>query len=287
MPASPSRHRAADSAAPGSRRTPAGAKPEAPALSLWPLLVLVGLLAALAVAVSALPASIVTRFAPAWIRAQDFSGSLWHGSAGQITANGRDAGALEWHLHPLALAHLRLDADLHWVKGGFVLDGAADVDRHRILLSNLEGGGPIEDLRDFGLAAGWRGSASVRVRKLAAISSEGGVRLTSATGEIRVANLTSSQIARGADLGSYSLTFDEPSIGAESDASARLTDTGGPLALDALVHLSAAARRGTLSGTVGVRDEAPLSLKDLVDDLGRLHARDAQGRFPLDFEFTF
>jgi hypothetical protein len=63
-------------------------------------------LAVLAVVIAVLPASLANRFLPPAVRAEDFSGTLWHGSAGRITVAGRDAGALEWHLHPLALFKL-------------------------------------------------------------------------------------------------------------------------------------------------------------------------------------
>jgi hypothetical protein len=56
-------------------------------------------LAVLSVAIIGVPASLITRFLPPFISAQDFSGSLWHGSAGRIAVNGRDAGAVEWRLH--------------------------------------------------------------------------------------------------------------------------------------------------------------------------------------------
>src|ERR1700727_1201669 len=140
MPTSPSPRRAAKKAPP----------PAAPARSLWPRIALIGVLAVLAVIVAVLPASLANKFLPPAVRAEDFSGTLWHGSAGRLTVAGRDAGALEWQLHPLALFKLRLDADLHWVKGSFVLDGEADVSRSDFQASNLRGGGPIADLSTFG-----------------------------------------------------------------------------------------------------------------------------------------
>src|SRR5271170_6690327 len=108
---------------PSPRRGVKAKAASAPARSLWPRFVLIAVLAALGVAVMALPASMVTRFLPEGVSAEDFSGSVWHGSAGRITANGRDVGALEWRLHPAALLRLHVGADLHWVKRGFVLDG--------------------------------------------------------------------------------------------------------------------------------------------------------------------
>ena len=72
----------------------------APARALWPRIALIGVLAVIAVVVIVLPASLANKFLPPAVRAEDFSGTLWHGSAGRISVAGRDAGALEWQLHP-------------------------------------------------------------------------------------------------------------------------------------------------------------------------------------------
>ncbi|MGO9515213.1 MAG: type II secretion system protein N [Steroidobacteraceae bacterium] len=244
------------------------------------------MLTALTVAVVALPASIVTHFLPAAVHAEDFSGSVWHGSAGRITVNGRDAGALEWRLHCAALLHLHLVADLHWVKGGFVIDGTADAERGGLMASDIQGGGPIEDLRDFGLSFGWRGTAKVQVKELNAVFSGAQASVRSAVGDVAVSDLTLPQVAAGADLGGYSLHFADAAIAPDSDATAKLTDTGGPLALDAVIRFSVKERRGTLTGTVKERADAPAALHSQLDDLAQLHPRDTQGRIPLDLEFT-
>jgi hypothetical protein len=267
-----------------------GASPRAPvatARSFWPYLLPIAVLAALTVAISALPASLVTHFLPSGVHAEDFSGSAWHGSAGRITVNARDAGALEWHLHPEALLHLRIAADLHWVKGGFVIDAIAEGDRHSLVASNIQGGGPIEDLRDFGVAAGWHGSAKVDVRELKAVFSGSAANIQSAVGDITVSDVASSQVAAGADLGGYSLHFADAAMTPDADVTAVLTDTGGPVSVDAVIHFSAKNRSGMLSGTVKERADAPAALHNQLDNLAQLHVRDSQGRIPVDLEFTF
>ena len=165
MPTSPSPRRGAKAQSPAARP----AQPR----SLWPRLALIGVLRVIVVVVCVLPASMITRFLPPRVQAEDFSGSVWHGSAGRITVDGRPGGALEWKVHPLALLRTHLVVDLHWVKGGFVLDGSADCTRARLAASGVTGGGPVEDLRDFGLAAGWRGTAGVRITNLTADLSGG------------------------------------------------------------------------------------------------------------------
>lgn len=281
MPTSPSPRRA-------HKPLAKGAKPAlTPARPLWPRLVLIALIAAIAVVVAVLPASLARNFLPPTVKAEDFSGTLWHGSAGRISVAGRDAGALEWHLRPLAFLKLRLAADLHWVKGGFVVDGAADMGRSDVQASDLRGGGPIGDLATLGVAAGWRGIAEIRIRKIAADLSAPGPSLRSAVGEIDVADVSSPRVAGGADLGSYALTFDDAALSADGDARAALVDKGGPLSLDAAITLTPKTSSGMLTGTVKEREDAPPALRKELDDLAQLRARDAQGRIPIDLEFTF
>jgi hypothetical protein len=277
MPTSPSLRRGAKKTAP----------PVAPARSLWPRIALIGVLAVLVVVIAVLPASLANKFLPPAVRAEDFSGTLWHGSAGRISVAGRDAGALEWHLHPLALFKLRLNADLHWVKGSFVVDGAADVSRSDFRASDLRGGGPIADLATFGVAPGWQGLAEIRIRNIAADLAGPSPALRSAVGEIDVADVSSPQVAGGSDIGSYALTFDDASLSANGEARAALVDKGGPLSLDASLTLTPQSRTGMLSGTVKERADAPPALRKDLDNVAQLHARDAQGRIPIDLEFTF
>jgi len=281
MPTSPSPRRGAKARSPAPR--------PAPPRSLWPRLALIGVVAVIVVVVCVLPASLITRFLPPTVQAEEFSGSIWHGSAGRITVTGRPAGALEWNIHPLALLHTHLVMDLHWVKGGFVLDGSADCTRARLAASGITGGGPVEDLKDFGLGAGWRGTAGVRLTQLTADLSAAGATLASAVGDITVSDISSPQVASGTNLGGYDLRFNDPG-GASSgaDLNATLTDTGGgPIAVNATLQLSMKARTGIFSGTVKERQDIPPALRSQLDNLAQLHARDAEGRLPVDLEFTF
>jgi Type II secretion system (T2SS), protein N len=248
--------------------------------------ILIVVLAVVSVAVIALPASLVTRFLPPFITAQDFSGSLWHGSAGRIAVNGRDAGAIEWRLHPRSLMRLTVSADMHWVKVGFVADGTADVNREGFALHDVEGDGPVEDLADMGVAAGWKGMASFKFTDLKGLFTGGAATLVSAVGDVSVSKLASPQIADGADLGGYVLHVADGVITPNADATAELSDTGGPLELHATIHFSAKEHTGMLSGTVKERAGAPPALLAQVDSLTQLHARDGQGRIPVELEFT-
>jgi hypothetical protein len=271
MPASRSPNRSAKSTTPARD---AGKRP------FWPIAI-IGLAAVFAVIIAALPASIVTRFLPPSIRAEDFSGSLWHGSAGKITIDARDAGALEWRLQPASLLGMAVAVDVHWVKIGFVIDAAVTVDRRGVSARDLKGGGPIEDLRDLGVAPGWRGTATVNISDL-----QGDLgKPQAAVGVIQVSNLTSTQVADGAALGGYELRLAPGAVAADGSAVAQINDTGGPLDVQAVIHYSANERTATLSGSLRERPDAPPQLRSQIDRLVQLRGRDPQGRVPLDFEF--
>ncbi len=287
MPASPLPSRGAKSPSRGAKSPSGGTQSAGPAdpaprtRSYWPIVV-IGLAAVLGVVIAALPASIVTHFLPPSVHADDFSGSLWHGSAGSINVNARPAGALEWRLHPASLLGLALAADLHWVKVGFVIDAAVTLDRRGFTAQDVKGGGPIEDLQDLGVAPGWHGAAAVDLRKVKGDFT----KPLAASGEIQVSNLASAQFAAGADLGGYALRLAQDAVGADGNVSAELSDTGGPVDLQAVIHYSAAERTATLSGSLRERPDAPAALRSQIDNLAQIHARDNQGRIPVDFEFA-
>jgi hypothetical protein len=137
------------------------------------------------------------------------------------------------------------------------------------------------------VASGWRGIAEVRIREIAADLSAPTPSLRSAVGEIDVSDVSSPRVADGSDLGSYALTFDDAALSVNGDARAALSDTGGPLSLDASLTLTPKTRTGLLSGTVKEREDAPPALRRELDNVAQLRARDAQGRIPIDLEFTF
>ncbi len=266
---------------PVSRSPRRDAKPAPRPRILWPL-VLIGLAAVLAVVIAALPASMIRHLLPRTVHAEDFSGSIWHGSAGKISLDTRDVGALEWRLHPAALLGMAATLDLHWVKVGFVVDATVNVDRHGFTAHAVKGGGPIEDLREFGVAPGWRGLAEIDFSELKGDFS----KLLAAVGDIRVSNMTSAPIAGDSDLGSYDLHLAEGSVDANGNMAGQLRDTGGPLDLQALIRYSAKDHTGLLSGTLRERPGAPAVLLKQLENLSQLRGRDPQGRIPADLEFA-
>jgi hypothetical protein len=87
-------------------------------------------------------------------------------------------------------------------------------------------------------------------------------------------------------LGGYTLLFAAASVTPGADVTAQLSDTGGPLELQATVNFSADGHTGTLMGSVRARPDAPAALRTQLGQLAQLHAADAQGRIPVDLEFT-
>jgi hypothetical protein len=248
----------------------------------WPLLLLAAVMLAAAV-VFVLPASMISHFLPAQVHAEDFSGSLVHGAAGRLGVNARDAGAVEWRLHPLSLLRLQIVADIHWVKVGFLIDGTVDLDRNGVAFHDITGGGPIDNLRDMGLAAGWRGTANLRFAEIKSDFK----KLESAVGKIEVINLSSSDIADGADLGGFVLQLASGAVAADGTITAQLNDTGGPVEAQAQIRLSPASRTGMFSGTLKERPDASPALRNQLGSLAQLRPRDASGRFPVELEFTY
>jgi hypothetical protein len=247
------------------------------------VLVLIALLAALVVVAGALPASVATHFLPDGVQARDWSGSLWHGEAAQVRFRNLDLGAVEWQIHPSALLQLTLAADLQWVHRGFGLTGRAALGRNNVTLSAIQGGGPIEDLGDLGVAAGWHGTVQVSVDTVASDFT----RVLAASGNVQVSDLTANRVAGGADLGSYVLRLSPTAVDASGVITGELSDAGGPLAVQGTITINPQQHTGLVSGTVQERADTPAELRRDLTDLVQMRGRDSQGRIPIDLEFSF
>jgi hypothetical protein len=247
---------------------------------IWPI-VLLAMMALAAVVLLVLPASLITHFLPPQIQADDFSGSIWHGSSGRISVASRAAGALEWRLQPLSLLSLAVTANVRWVKGASVIDGDVTVDRHGFIARNIHGGGPLEDLHDIGMAAGWSGNTKLDLQEIKGSFQN----LESAVGSIEVSSLASNAIAHAAGLGGYVLTLSPSAVNADTLV-ATLKDAGGPLEVLADIHYAPAAHSGLLSGTVKEREAASPALRDELSRLAQLQGRDNLRRIPFELEFV-
>jgi hypothetical protein len=265
---------------PASRSRNRELKPPKTQRLIWPIVLLTAVAIA-AVVLSALPASMITHFLPPQIQANEFSGSIWHGSSAKISVASRPAGALEWRLRPLSLFSMAVAANVRWVKGASVIDGDVRLERHGFTARNVRGSGPLQDLHDFGMASGWSGNTTLDLQELKGSFDN----LQSAVGTIEVSALASNTIAHAADLGGYVLTLN-PSAGNADMLAATLKDTGGPLAVLADIHYVPSAHSGSLSGTVRERDGASPAVRDALSGLAQMTPRDNLGRIPVELEFV-
>ncbi len=247
------------------------------------LVILIVAIAALAIFISAVPAGFIRHFLPPTVQADDLSGSVWHGAAGKFTVAGRDAGAVEWRIYPASLLRLALKVDLHWVHRGFGAVATAAIDRGSVTLSGVRGGGPIEDLQEFGVARGWRGTADIAIEEL----STDYARILSARGDVKVTGLSAARLAAGAELGSYVLHLGDSAVGANGRITGQISDAGGPLQVQGTITVSPLEHTGMLSATIRERAELAPDLRKEIADLAQLRGRDTDGRIPVDLEFTY
>ena len=204
----------------------------------------------------------------------------------------RDAGALEWHLHPASLLHAahRGGPALGQgrVRAGRQTPASRARCRHGRRCSRRRARSRI--CSDFGLASGWRGTARVAGQEADTRSSRPPVRISKLGGgrHQRIGpGITAGGDGRESRAAMRCSSTTPPSLPVPMSA-AVLTDTGGPLELDATIHSSAAKRETGLCRARSRR--APMRPRrcGLNWTTSRNCApRDAQGRIPVDLEFTF
>jgi hypothetical protein len=243
----------------------------------------IGAIAVLAVLLVALPASLAGRLLPSGVQAADYSGNFWHGAAGKIIVNGYPSGALEWQLHPGELLHRQLGVDVHWAKGEFGLAARGHLRLQGIEVDSVAGGGALEELGSLTGLSGWRATVAVAIERFSASFD----RLTAMTGDITVADLHVANIGDDINLGAYTLHFDPPAAGSSGALVGQIRDTSGPLEVHATLTLNPQTHSSVLSGTAKERESASPALRTALEDLARLRPRDAQGRIPLEIEFSF
>jgi hypothetical protein len=243
----------------------------------------IGAIALLAVLLFALPASLATRLLPPGIQASDFSGNFWHGAAGKLLVKGIPCGAVEWQLHPGELVSLKLGIDVHWALGDFGLAARGHLGRQGIEADSVTGGGALEDLGSLTGLSGWRATVAIAIGQLSASFD----RLNTIAGDINVSDLHVANIGDDINLGAYSLHFDPPAAGPAGALVGQIRDTAGPLEVRATLTLTPQSHTSVLSGTAKERASASPALRTAMEDLAQLRPRDAQGRIPLELEFSF
>jgi len=230
---------------------------------------LLGLAAFLLALLIVLPASWMGAFVPESIRCAQWQGSIWRGQCRELTlSNGEKVvmklTSLQWKLQPTALLRLAIGAEFHsaWPQGEAA--GRVQVNRGGSIVVRGMSGSSQLDRRFFGaLPEGWQGHIDIRNFELDWSSSNIG----HLGGELVVSNLVD---RRGVPLGGYRLAFPP---GSTSPHDGELSDTGGPVEVQAKVQLTA-EQSWTLDGRMRARDPDD---RRLAQGLDMLSSPDASG----------
>jgi general secretion pathway protein N len=247
------------------------------------LLAAVGFAAVACFAIATLPARLIAgtlqRFG---LSATEFSGTIWSGTATDVTWRGTSLGELRWRLRPLALLRARAAADLTLARS----DGSASATAAAALGGTLELSAvrvdlPLDLLSQLqnGLPRGWHGRASGTFDEIRLVA---GWPVT-AHGTLDLVGLVAPQLSQSS-IGNFQLVAPDPraTSAGPPGVAARVSDRDGALSVDAVLTL-AAGRSFLLEGTVAPRDSAPPGLVRSLEFLG---PADASGRRPFGVSGT-
>jgi len=237
-------------------------------------IVVLGALAVVGFAVATLPASIVAgRVAKHGVSASSWTGSVWSGTARELTFRGQPLGTAQWSISPWSLLSARLAGHGSLAQP----DGNAGADfsmsfSGRADFSNVSLDLPLDSLAFKSLAPkGWTGRVQGRFEKLAL---QNGWPVA-AQGTLDIVDIAAPP-SRGGELGGYRLTFPDSSAPTDSngDVGAEMTDIDGPLRVTGHLRLGGdrsyelqgyVARKGTASTAV----DRAIELLGPPDALGR------------------
>lgn len=131
-------------------------------------LLFVGLLTFVAAFVMMFPARVAYDwFAPPAVQLSGLEGTIWSGSAAEVSASGVYLRDLKWRLRPLRLVTGKLAASIEArPSSGFLETDIAAGLGGDILLSNVNGSLPLRDFATIARVPGLAGSASVQFERL-------------------------------------------------------------------------------------------------------------------------
>lgn len=213
-----------------------------------------------------LPASLLVSHLPADVACEDVSGTVWHGTCGQLSSDGLKVAGLSWRLHPLALLGLALSADLASAEPG--AGGSASV------VLTRSGDASITDLQaTLPMPVGSQllpaGSSATLVLSLPSVKLHN-AHLTSIEGSIQIQHVHLSNPVT--ELGSYQLQLLPATSGSTTEG--QLHDLDGPLQVSAQLRLQPTGEY-EINGTVTARSSANEDLNKALQNLG---PADAQGQ---------
>ena len=217
-----------------------------------------------------LPARLVTPLLPASISCEMPQGTLWRGTCGQLRRGALSLANVHWVLYPLALARLRVSADILCDDARAPIRAHVELGAGEWNASNVSAQLPLQ--HGLGLVpAGWSGTLQLLLEQARV---EHG-HLVAITGDVRLLQLQSASL--GAALGSYEVRF-SPAADSSGPIVGQLRDLEGPFALDGQLQLSGADYQ--LAGTIAAHERAAQSLSQLLQLLGPADA-DGRHRFAL------
>ncbi|MGH8258092.1 MAG: type II secretion system protein N [Steroidobacteraceae bacterium] len=251
-----------------------------------------------AVALAAFVIGVIARFPARWATAAlprgtscpRLSGTLWSGTCVGLIADGTQVGDIAWTVHPLRLLTGALSADVAVSRPSVSARARIDLSPGGSMTAHaVRADLALDHALLPELPPSTHGTAHVDLTTL----HWNGKRITGIAGQIDVTGLTGQQ---GEPLGDYRLLFPGPGRGASAAAGAgrtrdgtssdpvgRLTDTGGPLAVEGTVRLTPEPGY-VVEAQVAPRAGAP---PDIVNALRFLGTPDAQGRRPFSLAGTF
>jgi hypothetical protein len=225
------------------------------ALSLAILVFLITLL-------TRLPARAAAALLPASVACEQPQGTLWRGSCAQLQTRSLTLANVSWTLHPSALLHATLSADLSSADPRLSGQGQVELERGGILVARalrvrlpLQGG--LSQI-----PPGFEGTIEADV---ASVRLANGL-LDELVGTVRALALKSDLLG---ELGSFELRFPE-----DGSMLGQLHDLSGPLALQGQIQLT--RQNGyAASGTLQAR---PSASEQLAQALQLIGPPDSEGR---------
>jgi general secretion pathway protein N len=228
-----------------------------------------------------LPARWLAGALPAGTSCRQVSGTIWNGACAGLSERGAAIGDLVWVVHPLALLAGKLTIDVGLTRPGGTASARLDIHPSGAMAAHgVHATFPL----DRSIVPQLPPSAHVAAQADLSSVRWNGRRVTEIHGQIDVRGLTDEQ---GEALGDYRLYFPGAASGAASAAGSdpvgRLTDLGGPLAVEGTVRLTGEPGY-VLDAEVAPRADAPPAIVDALRFLG---TPDARGRRPLSLAGTF
>ena len=243
------------------------------------LITVLAVVAFVVIVVARLPASWVVPAPPSVVSCATVDGSIWTGTCGGLTLQGRALGDLVWDVHALRLLTGKLSVNIVLTRPTGSVRGDFDVGLNKSLTArNVLADLPLDqDVMSLlpGNLRTIHGTAHADIAFAHVVNSI----VTQLQGRIEFHDLED----RDRDvlpLGNYSLTFP----GGSGDPTGQLQDLGGPLAVQGTVRLTQDKPGLDLQGYVTPRPDAAPALLNQLFFLGSPHP---QGRRQFPTTMTF